>query len=336
MQEPEHQPTTTSGAADGQLPSELALWAAPASAEYGVRTARESGIEFCAAGSDDESTSRHLVETLGTTSFDDVRRGPEDVTLRALLAADPSFDYLQQSRAQRSVFTLEPLVPQGGTVALPTMIGSFLGSAGFRAAQQVLPDFGPIASVHVTSQCGSGQGTLASRLHDAILTLQGLLGSPELLDAMLVATNAAQSNEPARSHVEATPERCSDLTGDLGVLVRFQPRAVGTISASDHATWQRTVHVVGGRGTLDIDEAGVMWRDPSGELIERSAPLENAFELACIQAGAELRSHLEGREAAMMRVDPKETFAACEAVRLSCRTRVPESTEKLRELLERT
>jgi hypothetical protein len=323
------------GTKHGEFPG-VVLWSDPSCSNIALHAARASGVAFSAAGSADEATARTLADALGIASFDDVRLGPEGVQVRALFAADQHVDLDSHARAGRSVFSLEPLEPAHAMPEASVVLGSFIGSAGFKAAAQVLPDFGAIASVHVKCHCGAGQGTLTARLHDALLTLQRLLGSPELLDAMLVAPNAAQSQEPARAHVEATPERLSDLAGDLGVLVRFQPRAIGLISASDQVSWRREVQVLGTRGTLDIDEGGVSWRDPEGAIIESHKPIENGFQMACSQVGSELLRHLQGAAEPVERVDPVLTYAACEAVRLSCRTRAPESVEKLRELLERT
>lgn len=314
----------------------VVVWADSSSVTSASQAARASGVSFCAVGSNDETTARELSDALGTASFDDVRLGPDGVQMCTLFSADQHLDHALQTRAGRTVLSLEPLEPSPALPGATTLLGSFLGSDGFHAATQILPDLGAIAAVHMKSHCNAGQGSLTARLHDALLTLQRLLGSPELLDAMLVAPNAAQSQEPARAHVEATPERLSDMTGDLGVLVRFQPRAIGTISASDQAPWRREVQVIGTLGTLDIDEGGFSWRASDGTIIERHDPIEDGFEMACSQVGSELVEHLKGTVGPVTRVDPIQTYAACEAVRLSCRTRAPESVEKLRELLERT
>ena len=315
---------------------DIGVWMVPAAEQYITRTAQTSGIDFCGVGSTDEAVARNVAATLNAEVFDDVRTGPSTAPCTALLAADQSLDHMAQLRAGRAVFTLEPWSPVEHGGQQPILLGSFIEGTGFRAAQQVLPDFGAIASVHVVNQCGVGQGSLAARLHDAMLTLHMLLGPPELLDAMLIAQNAAQSDEPARAHVELTPERLDGLAGDIGVLARFQPRAVGTIAASDRGPWIRRVHLVGAGGTLEIDEVGVTWRDTQGAVLEQHDPVEDSFGAACQQAGAELQNHLAGRESIARHIDPLDTYAACEAVRLSCRTRAPESTSKLRELLERT
>jgi len=330
--------SSPTGAGKDQPANEAAIsaWSGPRSRDYILETARSSGLRFLSAGSDDESTARHLSEELQLESYDDALRGPADCGASALLCGDPHLDILPHVRAGRTVCSLEPLAPRTHHDDRPANIGGFPGSRGFRAAEQIIPDFGAIASVHMISHCGPGQGSLGARLHDAMSTFHRLLGTAELVDGMLVGANDAQSHAPALSHVDATPERIGDLTGDIGVMARFLPRAVGTISASDQSAWLRELHVVGARGMLRIDDAGVTWIDPTGAVIEQGQGEEDCFRLAADQAGSDLKECLAGNWASVDPVDIAAVDVACEAVRLSCRTRAPESVQLLREVMERT
>ena len=216
------------------------------------------------------------------------------------------------------------------------MLGEFIRTPGFLAAEQVLESFGPIASVQVISRCGPGQGTLFARLYDAMRVLERLCSGFEMVDAMLVGPNAAQSSEPVHAHVDAIPEFLADLSGHLGVLVRHAPRAVATISATDQASWQRTVHLLGPGGSLLVDEAGVSWTGPGGQPIETHVPPEAPYTLACTHLAGEIRGLLDQPRRLPAVECSMDAYAACETVRLSCRTRGPESTETIRDVLERT
>lgn len=314
----------------------VALWAAPRSADFLQGGAEQSGVSFVGAGAREDSTRRRLCEALGASSFDDPRQGPSEDGVTCLLGADPELDPRPHQRVGRTVATIEPLeVRAEGAEHLP-ILGEFVRSPGFRAVQQILDSFGPIASIHLNSHCGPGQGTLFARLYDGIRTLEALVGRLEMVDGMLVRPNAAQSPEPAHAHTDATPERLTDLTGHLGVLVRHDPRAVASISATDQATWERSVRLLGPGGVIEFDELGLAWTDAAGNPIEVREPLERAFDSACTQLAEEIRLLASGATQLPEVERSEEIFAACEAVRLSCRTRAPESTEKVRELLART
>ncbi|MCH2144967.1 MAG: hypothetical protein MK082_07450 [Phycisphaerales bacterium] len=324
------------GGRTGSDPPAIALWGASRSLGYLEAAVRQSELPIRACGGPDETVRRAMESTIGAPVFDDPRVGPIDSHAECVFAADARFDPLPHLKAGRLVGMIEPAAPVMVDRNTPVMLGEFIRSPGFMAVEQILESFGPIASVHVTSQCGSGQGTLFARLYDAMRVLEHLCGGVEMVDAMLVGPNAAQSNEPAHAHVDAIPDDLPDLTGHIGVLVRHAPRALATISASDQGCWHRAVHLNGPGGTLQVDEAGVAWTDPSGAQVESHAGLTGSFEHACSQLGSEFRDLVSTPRRLPAAELSKEAYSACEAVRLSCRTRAPESTDLIRHVLDRT
>ena len=190
--------------------------------------------------------------------------------------------------------------------------------------------------MHVTCHGSSGQGSLYARLFDAVSTVLTILGDPDMIDAMLIPPVHPAVAEGARPLTEALPEGLSQLGGDLGALIRCQPRGLATISASDQASWERSVRVLGSSGTVQIDQMGVAWTDPSGRVIEDQPRERDGFQNACRQVAEELDQWVAAQLDPVREVDPGLAIATCEATRLSCRTREPESTQKVRELLNRT
>jgi hypothetical protein len=107
------------------------------------------------------------------------------------------------------------------------------------------------------------------------------------------------------------------------------------ISVSDQTSWERSVRLLGVGGVIEVDELGVSWIDPSGRAIETRALLKDPFDHACKQLAGELRDLVATPRRLPTSEPTIRTQAACEAVRLSCRTRAPEWVGKARELIER-
>ena len=322
-------------AGDSPTEGSMAIWGAAQTATYLSEGVRRSGLRVDALGAVDDPTGRLIDADFDGERYDDPRGGPQGREVQYLVAADVHLDPGPHLKAGRVLGTLEPLPRVLDSASQPAQLGEFTRSSGFKAAEQILESFGPIASIQVVSHCGRGQGTLHARLHDAMRMLERLCGALEMVDAMLVGPQAGQSREPVNAHIEAIPESGRDLTGHLGILVRHEPRAVGMISVSDQTCWERSIRLLGVGGTIEIDEAGVSWTDPSGRSIETRPPLEDPFAHACAQLGEELRDLVASPRRLPTSEPTIRTQAACEAVRLSCRTRGPEWVGKARELIER-
>lgn len=328
-------PNPKSGHSTGD-PPRLAVWSDARGSELLAGVLRHLEVTPVGIGAAEEQVRRALSAGGEATVFDDPRTGPRDCGAHALLSADNRLDPEAFRRSECTLLSLEPLAVPEDVAQSVLRIGALEDSAGFRAAQQVLESFGPVASVQVVCHSAAGQGSLHARLDDALRVLERLVGSLEMVDAMHVGPQAAQSSEPVHAHIEAIPETVSGLTGDLGVLVRHEPRAFGLVSVSDQCGWQRVVRLHGEGGTLEFDELGVSWTDATGAVIESREPVADPFDEACRQIAERVRC-FDQPGALLPRSEPAgPTLAACEAVRLSCRTRAPESVSKISELLART
>jgi hypothetical protein len=296
---------------------------------------RASSHDVCFVGSSDPGVAKRLGDSFDLDPADDLRHDTVHAKDFSLLVGDPKFSpsILQGTRP---LFTLEPTSLGMSDSKPPLMLGTFTQSAGFRSLQQVLEDFGPISSVHFTGHCSEGQGTLYARLHDAFRVIHSLLGTPEMIDGMLVGPTDVQSNQPGRLHADNVSADLTGITGYLGALVRCRPRATATISVSDQLHWQRCLRIMGPSGIVDVMENTLSWSKADGTVIDVGETLESPFAFHCQAVSDQLS---EVGSAVQSPSAPDEIdfiMASCEAARLSCRTRAPESSEKVRELLSRT
>ena len=326
--------TKVPSAQDGDLG--LCSWSSNQSVELALGVLDRLKADVKSAGGPDVPEARLNAKDLEGFFFDDLRTGPSQSGASAVLLADRRFDPTMTIQGEPRLCTLEPLERPTSVNQAVMQVGLFVRSDGFKAALQILEDFGPITSLHITSHSGEGQGSLYSRLYDAVTTVLTILGGPDMIDAMLVPPVPPSGIELSRAQPDQLPEGLSQLTGDLGALIRCQPRGLATISASDQACWDRSVRILGPSGTVTIDQLGVSWTDPTGKVIEEQSPERSAFQTACQQAAHEIDQWLAGQPEAVREIDAGLAIATCEATRLSCRTREPESTEKVRELLSRT
>ena len=314
----------------------LAVWASPQVLGYAMSVVSQLRTPVKGVGTPGVSEPPVLSDGASFAAFDDLRTGPVECGASAVLLADRKFDPTLTLQGEPRLCTLEPLERPTAVNQPVQLMGAFVRSNGFKAAMQIFDGFGPITSLHVRSHCGSGQGSLYARLYDAVTTVLTVLGGPDMIDAMLVPPPATPSSEGARVQSEQLPEGLSQLTGDIGALIRCQPLGLATISASDHACWDRRVQVLGPSGTVSIGQDGVSWRGPDGKPIEEHVSKTDEFQSATVQAAEEVDLWSSGQWEPLHQADAGLTIATCEATRLSCRTREPESTQKVQELLART
>ena len=318
--------------------SSVAVWSSPHARIYADGTAARLSSSLVGTGSAPTGQAPEPGDAAITT-FDDLRTGPHACGADAVLLADRTFDPTMNFQGSPRLCTLEPLVRPSPASEPVLLVGLMVRSPGYLAARQVLEDFGAISSMHITSHCGPGQGSLYARLFDAVSLVLAVLGAPDLIDAMLVPPTPPSGSDPKLPPTEVPDvpvEGLARLSGDLGVLIRCQPLGLATISASDQASWERTATLLGPSGTLKIHETGISWTGTGDREIESWTGEAPLFELACRQAANEVDRWLAGNGPKVLEVDEALATATCEATRLSCRTREPESTERARDLLSRT
>jgi len=315
--------------------TDIGLWGSLHGLELLVGIGRETTANVRFVGSSDPAVAKRLGECFDLDPADDLRNGLPSSDDFTLVVADPEFDP-SSLQGSRSLINLEPpsLVSSDGM--MPAMLGSFTLAPGFRSLEEVLQDFGPISSVHFTGHCTEGQGTLHSRLHDAFCVINALLGTPEMIDGMLVGPTDIQSNQPGRHHADNVSDDLAGITGYLGALVRCLPRATATISVSDQLDWQRCLRIMGPSGILDVMENTISWRKSDGILVDDGETLANPFAFHCSNLSSQIRDSVNGSRPTMQQEELDSVMACCEAARLSCRTRAPESPDKVRDLLSRT
>lgn len=314
----------------------LAVWTSPQVLDYALSVVAQLKTPVKGVGTPGVSESPVLCDGASVATFDDLRTGPVECDASAVVLADRGFDPTQTLQGEPRLCTLEPLERPTAINQPVQLIGAFVRSNGFKAAMQIFDGFGPITSLHVTSHCGIGQGSLYARLYDAVTTVLTVLGGPDMIDAMLVPPPVLPGAEGGRVQSEPLPEGLSQLTGDIGALIRCQPLGLATISASDQACWDRRVQVLGPSGTVSIGQDGVSWRGSNGQIIEDHVSKPDEFRSATQQAAEEIDLWSSGQWEPLHQTDAGLTIATCEATRLSCRTREPESTLKVQELLART
>ena len=313
----------------------IGLWGSLHTMELLMGIGREITAEVAFVGSSDPVVAKRLGEFFDLEPSDDLLHGIRSSDQFDLLVGDPDFSP-SLVQGTRSIMSLEPSSLLLADSSSPVVLGTFTQSPGFRSLEQVLDDFGPISSVHFTGHCSEGQGTLHGRLHDAFCVIHSLLGNPEMIDAMLVGALDVQSNQPGRHHADSVSDDLSGITGYLSALVRCVPRATATLSVSDQLDWQRSLRIMGPSGILDVMENTITWSKRDGTMLDVGEVLSEPFPFHCASISSQLSDFMNGTQMPPQPEHIESVTACCEAARLSCRTRAPESPDKIRDLLART
>ena len=260
----------------GSEDQSLGLWGSLHDLDLLLGVGRELASKVRFAGSSDPAIARRLADAFDLEPTDDLRNATASNDISALIVGDPEFTP-SLVQGSKPVFSLEPRSLGTPDASAPVMLGLFTNSPGFRSLEQVLDDFGPISSIHVTGHCSEGQGTLHARLHDAFSVIHALLGTPEMIDGMLVGPTDVQSNQPGRHHADNVSGDLLGITGYLSALVRCRPRASATVSISDQLDWQRCLRIMGPSGILDVMDNTLSWSKADGTMIDVGDVLEDPF-----------------------------------------------------------
>jgi len=305
----------------------IIAWCLPEQAAIVRETITAAGLTLTAIGSPDRSDATDLAGQFKVTRLDDLRNltqfEPADVLWLAAPDSIESEVREQLSSEDRYVITTEPPFASLPEAAIKRESGSSLEfiplmrrSPGFRAALEVMPQFGPVACLNVFFRSGVGQGTLQARLFDAMDVVNTLCGPAETVNAAMAGPLAE------------TPEQLTSLRGHMTVNLRFNANRCGCIALSDHAgTWFRGVTVLGDRGHLRISDAGFEWIGVDGRLIDRHAePTSPGLPMLIAD---EMTRLLADNRPADPPLDHVMLMAHCEAARLSSRTGEDEAPAKL-------
>lgn len=119
----------------------------------------------------------------------------------------------------------------------------------FRAAEEVLQNFGEIDLVSIESNAPPACGGLPAALLGALDIVALLIGVPELVDAAAAGA----------------PKRLSDIAGHTAALLRFPDGRSGQVSATERAAWGWRATASGAQGRLTLRPSGFDWYGPAGE-----------------------------------------------------------------------
>ena len=83
-------------------------------------------------------------------------------------------------------------------------------------------------------------------------------------------------------------------------------------------------------------ENTITWCRPDGTMLDVGEALSDPFAFHCASLATQILDSMKGSQNTVQPEQIESIMACCEAARLSCRTRAPESPDKVRDLLGRT
>ena len=172
------------------------------------------------------------------------------------------------------------MIEEAGQIPAAKFVPLMRRSMGFGQILDETDQFGMPAAAHCTLLCSQDEGTLWSRLFDAMDFVDQYLGTPDLVHAFHSGG--------------VIPDEPSNLRGHMTVQLRFGDQRCATLLLSDQATWKREVLVVGANHTVTVDDG-------------------DASLASIIAAGF-------ADDQAAQNADAPRILALCEAARLSCLT----------------
>ena len=214
-------------------------------------------------------------------------------------------------------------------------------SRAMREAADVLEQFGHIRTVVIESWCGPGQGSLGSRVFDAIESVVSILGVPEQVHASYVWPVRGRGLHAAAG------ETLRGLSGDMTANLRFADGRTASLALSDRASrWSRTVTLIGDGGRLRITDdgpaglgtgtGGFSWLSADGATADASRTprkkrgTDERPDEALVDAVADQLSRLlDPRTPTPSPTDSAGVLAAAGAALLSARTGEAESPETI-------
>jgi len=220
----------------------LVAWISPNQGALAKEVAKEAGLKLTAIGTSETTLLSDLASELKVDACDDIRSMATQFDDAIFWIAEPSaFDVslceLLRCRKMPTVTTtplsgnIDELVDESGKAPAAKYIPLFRRSAGFGEATDDIEQFGQPCSAHCTMTCSQVEGTLWSRLFDAMDSINNLFGTPEIVQAFL--------------HSTKVPEEPSDLLGHMTVNLQFQQQRCASLLLSDQSNWKRTLHMIG-------------------------------------------------------------------------------------------
>ncbi len=277
----------------------LVAWIAPEQAKLAKDVAKEAKLNLVAVGTTNQSDLPALSETLKVETCSDLRSLTTTYDDSILWIAEPqayevSLCELLRRRSTQTVTTtplsgdMDALVDESGKPPAAKFIPLMRRSASYGEVQDDIEQFGQPISAHCTMTCSSVEGTLWSRLFDAMDFIHGLFGPPVIVQAFL--------------HSSRVPDEPSDLRGHMTVNLQFQHNRVATLLLSDQSNWKRELQIIGEDHSLtfgDGDAAiakliadGIHSTEATSANAPRVLALCEAARLSCLTGSPEQPSRV--------------------------------------------
>lgn len=225
-------------------------------------------------------------------------------------------------------------------------------------AAEVLSAFGPVRTVAFEGWSGRGEGTLGSRLLDAMDVVAWLLGEPETIDAayMWPGKGVREGGLAAGAMGDGSivggggsggggglhllpAETLRGLRGDMTLNCRFADgRGAGVVISDQAGRWNRSLMLVGPGGRIRVYDDGFEWVGPDGVRVDASRALGVARSDAVGSAAGgaapgrsaaviaeALERYFSGREGSVPPLDMRRLLTMTGAALLSARTGEAES-----------
>ena len=277
----------------------LVAWIAPRQATLAKDVAKAANLQLVAVGTSDQPNVVGLGETLKAETCDDIRSMTTQFEDAIFWIAEPraydiSLCELLRHREMPTVTTtplsgnIDELVVESGKTPAAKYIPLFRRSSSYGEATDDIEQFGQPHSAHCTMTCSHVEGTLWSRLFDAMDSINGLFGTPEIVQAFL--------------HSSRVPDEPSDLLGHMTVNVQFQQQRCATLLLSDQSSWKREMQMIGDDHSITFGDGdtspaqliadGIHSSEATMADAPRVLALCEAARLSCLTGSAEQPSRV--------------------------------------------
>ena len=285
----------------------LVAWIAPQQESLLKAVAKEAKLKLIAVGSTNKDAAISLSASLKVDRCDDIRSMAThyDEALFLIAEAGAYEQTLCELLRHRSKSTLtttplageiDTLIAEAGRVPAAKFVPLMRRSIGFGQILDETDQFGMPAAAHCTVLCAPHEGTLWSRLFDAMDFVDHYLGTPDLMHAFHSGGKV--------------PDEPSNLRGHMTVQLRFGDQRCATLLLSDQASWKREVLVLGDEHSLTVDDG--------------KASLASLVAAGFTDTPA---------DQPVQTADAPRILALCEAARLSCLTGNSEQPSRVLEML---
>ncbi|MDP7008976.1 MAG: hypothetical protein QGI78_05335 [Phycisphaerales bacterium] len=278
----------------------LVAWIHPSQKQLLKDVVKEAKVKLVAVGSSNIDDATELSSALKIDKCDDIRSMATNFQDAFFLISEAgSYEHslceLLRHRAKPTITTtplsgeINLLMDEAGKTPAAKFVPLMRRSIGFGQILDETDQFGMPAAAHCSLLCAEHEGTLWSRLFDAMDFIDHYLGTPDLVHAF---------------HSGGTiPEEPNKLRGNMTVQLRFGDQRCATLLLSDQSHWKREVLVLGNDHTVTVDDGTTSLASLIASGITEEQPEHSA--------------------------DAPRILALCESARLSCITGNSEQPSKV-------